>query len=398
MKIMDGMDQEVGGERRYARAQEKAALFFPSCRVHFVHSRPCRLCLVRFCKRLFFRSLLVWNSFFDLISVQNMRSSFFKHFLWFMPLSVVAAPMPPEENTWVFLGEFIFFRRTDIHNHKLVLNSEKVTCNVCNDFSVLDARQLMEEFHYEPGYRVGVSFNRAKSWTLEATYFTLAEWEGQRSVSGNGTLSFPFSDSNYTQDYTQADHARGEYESRFYNAEFNYWKHATPRDENYASLAWMLGLRYAYLPETFNLIFHKGEDRSNYKIKTQNFMGGVQAGVDIQWMPTTRLSWDLVAKIGEMLNLARDKVFLGDQNNTVTLRRFKKHEYNGTFFVDLAVTLGYTFPSWMNTHVGYQMIYLTGLALAPEQVDKRAGGHAGRLLVNGEAIIHGLYAGLLFSF
>jgi hypothetical protein len=57
------------------------------------------------------------------------------------------------------------------------------------------------------------------------------------------------------------------------------------------------------------------------------------------------------------------------------------------------------FDDHLNIHGGYQMLFLTGLSLAPEQISGGVGVNAGKKdYTHGNAIIHGLFAGIGVSF
>jgi hypothetical protein len=311
-----------------------------------------------------------------------------------LTLIVTSCAFAAGESHWSCMAEFVLMRRAEIQDHKLVMDSNKVPCDPCDHQDVLTAARLVHELDYEPGIRVGLGYDRERTWSLDFNYLWIPEWEGSHSVHDTGALSFP---GGFSSDFTSADRAKGEYESHFQNGEANWWSHVTPRDINYFSVSWLAGLRYDNLNEHFKLIFHKGTNRSSYNIHTQNYLLGPQLGLNIQWNPIEHLGWDFTVKMGEMLNYARNKVFMGDEDNTVALRHFRRQECNAAFMTDVALQLGYEWFSHLNTHVGYEMIYLSGLAIAGDQIDKRPKSTS-RLLTNGDAIIHGLFLGLKYTF
>ncbi len=62
----------------------------------------------------------------------------------------------------------------------------------------------------------------------------------------------------------------------------------------------------------------------------------------------------------------------------------------------MSLTLGYQWLRSLNVHVGYQVIYINGVALAPNQVVK-ATGQSSSIEVNGAPLIYGVFGGLTFN-
>ena len=67
-------------------------------------------------------------------------------------------------------------------------------------------------------------------------------------------------------------------------------------------------------------------------------------------------------------------------------------------FTDVAAQMTFQFKEHLNLHAGYQMLFFSGLAVAPEQVEKKTHHQSNSIRVNGTAIIHGLFVGLTVSF
>ncbi len=300
---------------------------------------------------------------------------------------------------WSILADFVYMRRTELHNRGLVDRFSPGEGCPCDERRVMNTKNLLHDFDFEPGYRVGLAYQPTDEWALEGNFLCLEEWEGHDTKHGNNTLSFPFRNYTSTIDYRNASFARAVYKSHFYSAEFNFWRDITPRKVDYFSFSWILGLRYIHLNEFFNLAFVTGLDESNYKIRTRNRLGGPQIGACLEWNPTKQINWNFTAKFAPLANRCEQKTFLGDDNNTIVIRRFTKHHWAATFLADIAASVGYRFTSHFNIHAGYQMIYLTGVALAPEQISKSLEPDAHKKVSTaGNALVHGLFTGIIFSF
>jgi hypothetical protein len=128
-------------------------------------------------------------------------------------------------------------------------------------------------------------------------------------------------------------------------------------------------------------------------------MGGAQVGVDVQWNPMRWFGWEFFAKVGWMANYTKQNQFLGDDNNQIKLRDSSSKKWGNGVFTDVAAQFAFNIKNHFNVHAGYQFLFISGLALAPGQISKRTGSNAGKKdHVNGTAIIHGLFAGVAFTF
>jgi len=203
----------------------------------------------------------------------------------------------------------------------------------------------------------------------------------------------------------------------------NYWRHFTPRRGDYFSVSGIIGFRYMQLNEKFNLAFYKGDDVSHYRIRTWDHLYCAQFGLDLMVNPTVCIAWEFVAKVGPVLNHSEQRTFLGDNNDTTVLRDFRKKKFNAALFADVEGILTFQWTANVNLHAGYKVIYLNGVVLAPEQIDKETSSsdhpeerehdeeemcpvpvtepsfHTRKRVHDGGVIyIHGLTAGINFGF
>ena len=115
--------------------------------------------------------------------------------------------------------------------------------------------------------------------------------------------------------------------------------------------------------------------------------------------PIHWLSWEFFGKIGAAGNDTHQRQHLGDMDDRVTLRNSERGEWETLFFSDVAAQLGFHFLRYFTVRVGYQMMFFSGLSLAPDQISKKVGRHAGREdHTHGNAIVHGVFGGLVIGF
>jgi hypothetical protein len=299
-------------------------------------------------------------------------------------------------NHWNVTLDFVYMRRTEVHDQRIV---EKNTPSFATATTLIEVDDLVRRFDFQPGYSVAMMVTPSKRRSFEAAYLYLPKWQDRRVKHGQSDLSFTFKDMSYTHDFVFADRAEAKYTTRIDTAEANYWYHVTPRRVDYFSVSGILGLRYADLRELFEVQFTRGTNRSDYNIHTKNHLYGGQIGGNLQINPQRFWSWDVTAKIGAFANRATQKTFLGDFNNTLTLRDHEKAEWRLSYIAAAVATLTCQFWRHLNAHIGYQMLYLTDVALAPDQIDKKTKKNSGkRLDAYGQALIYGILAGLGFGF
>ena len=318
--------------------------------------------------------------------------------------SVLSLPLFSDEDNWSLNNGFAiwadaaFYRRNLGQKHRLIIDKSRGHLNSCGmcSFESCKSSKLVSDFHYEPGFQVGMVY-MTRHTMLEAKYLYVEEWEASCSRHHPGLLNFSASHPRAAQDFFQADKASAEYKSRFQNAEVNYFYYITPRRGDYFSGGWLAGIRYISLNEDLEIEFHKGSDESPYRIHVWNHIPAIQAGATLGWNPCKVLSWDLTAKVGLGFDAARQHTYWGDVNNTVVIFDFQKHRFSLPLVVGAALSLTYQPKKWINLHGAYELIYLNGIVLAPNQLEKnRHSEHHVRSY--GQALIHGATLGLTFTF
>lgn len=303
-----------------------------------------------------------------------------------------------ENNAFAIWGDVAFFRRAQGNNNRLIIDEGHGHLNSCNrcKFEHCNSDKLVSEFDYEPGFQVGIAYLTRHS-ILEAKYLWIEEWESSCHKSGRGSIFFSEKHPHFTHDFSGADKASAHYKSQFQNGEVNYFWYVTPRRDDYFSAGWLAGVRYINLRENLEIEFHKGSNESSYRIHTWNHIPAIQAGGIIGWNPTSTISWDLNAKAGIGFDWSRQHTFLGDLNNTVTLRDYRATKFSTPFLAEACLAFTYRPWNYINLHIAYEFIYLNGITLAPGQIDKSSEPHH-RCRAIGQAFFHGWTAGVTFSF
>lgn len=305
------------------------------------------------------------------------------------------------DHHWNLVGDAVFMRRSEINDRPIVKDTDKTReCpDECDNFTVISAKGLIQHFHYDPGFRASLFYTEDVKNSFEGVFLWVKPWHATRHANGPESLFFPFDSSTYAFDFTNASEAKVECHSRFWDTELNYWRHLSPRYTDFFSLSGIFGMRYFHLNESLDVTFFKPPDKSDYSVHTENDVFGFQIGLNLQMVPTARLSWDFIAKIGAMVNRAKQRTLLQDFDDTVVLRRFNRQQWQRGLFADVLAQAGYQFKDQFNLHAGYEFLVVSGLALAPEQLDNGTGSGAGKDVdTHGYIFIHGFWAGATFSF
>jgi hypothetical protein len=323
---------------------------------------------------------------------------------FFITCSLLTLSLFADEDNWslndgfAIWGDVAFYRRNEGNNHRLIIDEgsgKKGACGSCT-FDSCKSKHLVSSFHYQPGFQVGMVYMTRHS-LLEAKYLFVQEWSASCHRNDPGLLYFSASNPYYAEDFFAADKAWAHYKSQFQNAEANYFYYITPRRGDYFSGGWLAGIRYMSLTEHLAITFRKGSNESPYRVHTWNHIPALQVGGTLGWNPSKVLSWDVNAKLGIGFDCSRQRTYWGDVNNTVVLRDYQVSRFSLPLVVGAALSLTYQPWRFINLHGAYEMIYLNGIALAPDQLNKSSSKeHHVRSF--GQALIHGATLGITFTF
>ncbi|GAB4190557.1 MAG: hypothetical protein Tsb0015_11870 [Simkaniaceae bacterium] len=326
---------------------------------------------------------------------------------------------PSHEFCYSLLAEAVYLKRVKLENKCLaevapeiillpdggIIPLTVVQCNEPEGTCLLDTDDLMDKMGYVPGMRLTLSVTQGLEHTVDARYLGVLFWKGEDSAKCPGGVSFPFKSQSDSQgsdilidvdDWVGADKAKGIYRSHLLSADLNYWNHVTPKKINYFSFAWTVGLRYLQVNEKFKLNFQKGSSASDWKITTENVMFGFQTGLEFDVNPTCNFTWGLQWRLGALGNNAQQSTLMKDFDNTEIIRDFQPCGLHYTFLVELAPFISFTFGNHGILRFSYELLYLSDLALAPNQLGFSQSTPF--LSHHGEALYHGGFLGLGFIF
>lgn len=187
--------------------------------------------------------------------------------------------------------------------------------------------------------------------------------------------------------FAAVDRIATTYASRVHNGEINF---ILP----YGSIQYLAGFRYFELDENFNIT---GTDTllgssSTYSIQTGNHLYGSQLGVRTQW-EVGRFIFDAECKAGAYANIGQQHQTVNDP--ALLPRNTGAQERQAAFVGEVAAYAFIPMGSHFTGRLGYTGVWVTDLALAPNQIDFSNTATSGTgVNMCGSTIIHGFNAGV----
>jgi hypothetical protein len=270
---------------------------------------------------------------------------------------------------------------------------------------VLNAKDLDPSFALGP--RVGLTRHGDDGCDLELSYFQIDGWNAYRSIGptpDDWLIMRASSNFLQTQDHKHTQMMAWDYASRLYNAELNV------RWNPCARLTLLAGFRWANLSEellgTLPELSGTWPQRRNpfWNTDVANNLYGFQIGADGTLFERGRFSINGQGKAGIFLNNAAE-------TTGVSIARTVYWESDSTnqiaFLGETGLQCKYQVTHRLALKMGYEAMWLQGVALAPGQISETycfsAGPHqtyVDALGVNSRSGVfyHGATAGLDYSF
>ena len=303
----------------------------------------------------------------------------------------------PAEPLWTSyaLAEALFWQRDNqAFNRPLGVT-------VGDGATVLETNDL--QFPVAAGVRTFYGQRSPEDGGWEVGYFGVY---GQTATNTQGTIPPNFVQlpeplgGNLTED---GEFLTGKYSSVLNSAEVNLF--ATDSDwiddpAGWATLDWLAGFRYVGVEEDASLITDCCQMNGQYLVvpyraRTRNNMFGGQLGVRGRraWDRWAVEGWAKAALMGVAQEQIQDPLFdyTGFQQRPALSRSGGEVGFVG----DLTMSAVYRITDVWGIRAGYSLLWLDGLALAPDQFDFATDAAAGTQLVNSSGIFyHGANLGL----
>jgi hypothetical protein len=173
-------------------------------------------------------------------------------------------------------------------------------------------------------------------------------------------------------------------------------------------MTYLYGLRFLQLDETFRfhsqgitetrdpsgILIDTVSNTGDYDIVTHNNLLGLQIGADLMFRQC-RWSWGVRTKLGGFVNFADEvsNINAGTALSPEFSRRLAASKHEASFIGELGFQTTYKFRPNLMGRASYDFMWVSGLALAPEQLQFNTTPN-NRLNNNGLALFQGLSLGL----
>jgi hypothetical protein len=289
----------------------------------------------------------------------------------------LAAGCNPSRPAWYLRGDSIWMQRSRTDNHDLTSYD-----NLNNTSDPLNGHFLLSTdyvtYPLEPGTRVTLGRYLTDTWMIEATYLGAINWDRR-----NGTPDFPTGANGLgpllpywgpsigpfdTSAFTGSNVQIASYESQFNSLELGV------RHSIWGTTSILAGFRYINVGDLFQLAAFDDSANTNsnangfYRTWTNNNLAGFQLGTEYShdlWFP--RLFGSIDCRGGVYANFAEQKNLLFNSGDTYDQRSDRQVQFASVF--DLTFALSYLATDHLTIRGGYTFLYLSGIALAPDQLD-----------------------------
>ena len=257
----------------------------------------------------------------------------------------------------------------------------------------------------------GVQGHQRVGW--EIGYTGVYGMFGEDRADAAGSIQVPGGLGQAVQGWATANAVRPTYASSLNMFEANIFQHqhavkggrhsAFPWDRVHDpychSFDWLFGLRWAGLNETadLNVQTDPGEPFSAYSVTTSSQLIGPQIGIKErrQWNNWAVEGWAKTMLAGTFLSSYADPITSPLAPGLEYRPSRKDNEVGVGFVADLNYSLARRLGEHWWLRVGYNLIWVTGVALAPNQFDFTDNAASGSRLVGGSSVfLHGANLGI----
>jgi hypothetical protein len=290
---------------------------------------------------------------------------------------------------WYVTGEAIWFKRERSANPVFLADEQieagvfapGVRSEVLRSLTTDDVR-----FDHEAGFRVLLGYQFDEAWSVEASYFAVNSWQGTASIRNSDPLYSPAAGSltnSLNSPYLllqggNPDQYTVDYRSRLDSAEVNL-RWLSPAIGCWSASA-LGGIRYLRVHEDFALT--ATDPRIGFpevavertSVVTKNDLIGLQLGGEISrcW---GRVELAVLGKAGLFANFAEHRISNTQTNNpdfspgTVSRLLTQQSHTRWATSLELGLRASYQINDHVVVYAGYEALLVSGLALAPEQLD-----------------------------
>lgn len=289
--------------------------------------------------------------------------------------------------------------------------NQTLAANQTTDVPLISAGQL--QFPTQPGVRLFYGNVDDCGFGWEAGYLGVWNMFSSRQVSGADDIRAGDPLALLVDDFQDRSLARATYASTLNSAELNIFtrwddggfsrsaRYPWQRGSAYhrGTFDWLAGFRWAGLEEsaavTFNGVPTPGP--GSYSLRSSNNLFGMQLGGRgrLEWDRWALEGWAKAALAGNAMAQSQDPILEAIAPDAPVRSARSSSEGGVGFIGDINATLVYKLTDGWAVRAGYNLIWLSGVALAPNQFDFGDQSTAGNAVNGGAGLfLHGANLGL----
>ncbi len=284
--------------------------------------------------------------------------------------------LPPEPARLTFQSELIVLKRDNEQQQNILFND--VTGEAL--FSMSDFN-----FNWQPSYRNSARYNITPRAGIEATYLRVHnDWVERRIVDAAVPIRVQMFGVSVVSPF---DPFQLTYRTKMQTGELNF-----RRSSENGEITFITGFRWAQIDELFSTAVPS--IATDLRVSTQNKLYGWQVGYEgSSWVSYGILRVDSSVKAGVYQNTARNNARL--QTLGIGLVNVGTNDEVPAFLGESRITLAAPLTKHCFLRGGYQLMYLSGLAIAADQINSiKVVPPQVDLESDGQAIYHGWFLGL----
>lgn len=256
-------------------------------------------------------------------------------------------------------------------------------------------------FNYRPGFELGLTrHNLWHGWDLEAKFFMVDGWTDYASATTTGDTFINMRPELGLPGGFEVEGAReidSRYTSELTSYEFNLRKRscALPR------VTWLIGFRALELDESLDTTFFDPtnvQPTSTYTVNTRNRLYGFQIGADVDLLNTCRWCLQGFAKTGVYFNaMDNDSEFNCCPGVPGAAFPAGERQDRAAFLGEAGLSLKYCINKNLKFRTDYRFMWLSGVALASDQVNDTSLLFFDGIDPNGDVFFHGGFVGFDYT-
>ena len=232
----------------------------------------------------------------------------------------------------------------------------------------------------KPGFRMSFIDHHDDGTATELSFFQMQKFGDPYTVTSDQPITYVFHFTVPTNPSTRYDL---DYSSRFRGIELN------KKREFGSRLTGIAGIRYVQLSESFNI----NSDGGSFTSKTDNELYGFQLGGDLDLFHIGRVEFGATVKGGAYWNHAHVTAS-NVRSSSGQFARYVDNEDDFAFVGETMIGAFVPMGPQANLRIGYQMFYLNGIGLGPDQSDTYSLFDQSGTLASSDVWFHGGYVGL----